>query len=96
MTAALIGQVTDAFNRHGKFTARRIVSFGDPATEVRYAETGEVAATVWAPSSTAGAPQWFWLGGQPGMGFRYLPASASIEELVRAVATHVLDETRRP
>jgi hypothetical protein len=87
----------DAFNRLGKFTARTVEN--NCAIEVRYADTGEVAATVWLPEPTSenpiGSDQWMWLGGQPGMGIRRLPKSTPLDVLIPAVATHVLDEARR-
>jgi hypothetical protein len=86
-------QVTDAFNRFGPFTARTIDSPHAPATEIRYLDTGKVAATVWPPVQVGREVKWMWLGGQPGMGTRYLPERATLDELVRAVATHVLDES---
>lgn len=87
-------QVADAFNRHGKFTARLIPdTFDAEAVEVRYVDTGDIAATVWP--AVDGRPEWRWLGGQPGMGVRRLPEATTVPELVRAVATHVLDEVKR-
>lgn len=87
-------QVTDAFNRFGPFTARTIEDNG-PAIEIRYLDSGDRAATVWPPVKVGREVKWMWLGGQPGMGIRYLRDDATIEELLRAVATHVLDEVRR-
>ena len=88
-------QAADAFNRHGKFTARTL----DPehTVEVRYADTGDIAATVWVPSGlTASATdQWMWLAGYPGGGIRYMPKETPLDVLVPAVATHVLDESKR-
>lgn len=83
----------DAFNRHGKFTARPIEQ--NLAVEVRYADTGDVAATVWLPEIPGGnnptaSDQWMWLGGQPGFGIRRLPKNTPLDVLVPAVATHVL------
>lgn len=86
----LAKQALDAFNRHGKFTARLVEHHG--AVEVRYADTGDVAATVWPPTSAAASDQWRWLAGYPGGGIRYLPKNTPLDVLVPAVATHVLDE----
>lgn len=96
MTAHTVAaQVTDAFNRSGPFTARTIEDHAGPAVEVRYIDSGDIAATVWPPVKIGREVKWMWLGGQPGMGIRYLRDDATIEELLRAVATHVLDEVRR-
>jgi hypothetical protein len=84
----------DAFNRHGAFTARVIEDiFHRDAVEVRHLDTGEIAATVWAPTPNTVFDQWRWLlgGGRPNRS-RNLPSAAGIDELVRAVATSVLDE----
>lgn len=95
MTAEQIApQLADTFNRHGQFTARRL-PFPDGSVEVRYVDSGDIAATVWPPQKIGRDVQWMWLGGQPGTGIRYLPESATVEEVVRAVATHVLDEVKR-
>lgn len=91
MTA--VAQVLDAFNRHGSFTARMIPDvFGRPAVEVRFIDTGDIAATVWGPAISDHRPSWTWLAGQPGVGLRRLPENTPVDALVRAVATHVLDE----
>lgn len=91
----LVKQVAETFNRHGSFTARQLDDRVNarPSVEVRYIDTGDIAATIWPPNPDAkGNPGWMWLGGQPGMGIRFMLPSATVEELVRAVATHVLDE----
>lgn len=88
---ALTAQVADAFNRHGSFAARIVEN--ELAVEVRYVDTGAVAATVWLPeTSSTGNDGWIWLAGWPGGGFRYLPKTTPTDVLVPAVATHVLDE----
>lgn len=90
-------QVADAFNRHGSFTARVLDdALGRPAVEVRYVDTGDIAATVWGPAVSDSRPKWHWLAGQPGGGIRRLPEDTPLDGLVRAVATHVLDEVRKP
>lgn len=92
-TLEVAKQITDAFNRHGEFTAllREHPDTG-PEIVVRHLDTGATAATVWPPFNIGRERMWMWLGGQPGMGPRFRDESATIEEVVRAVATFVLDE----
>lgn len=89
-TPSLASLTADAFNRHGKFTAR---AAGSLAVELRYIDTGDIAATVWTPENEA--DRWIWLIGRPGAGLRYMPKNTPLDVLVPAVATSVLDEVRR-
>lgn len=58
-SASTIADVVDAFNRHGKFTARAIEQ--DLAVEIRHVDTGELATTLWLPESDSFEPEWVWL-----------------------------------
>ena len=90
MTAnTLAATVTDAFNRHGKFTAREVENH--LAIEIRHADSGELATQLWIPDGFDG---WMWQpAGCVGLSTaREMPRSAVIEDLVRSVATSVLDE----
>lgn len=81
--------VADAFNQHGKFTARTVQA--NLAIEIRHVDTGAVASEVWTPDEADG--HWWWELDQ-GSVLRSLPGGTTIDELVRAVATSVLDESR--
>ena len=90
MTASILAAtVTDAFNRHGKFTAREVESH--LAIEIRHADSGELATQLWIPDGYDG---WMWQPpGRVGLStVREMPRSTVLEDLVRAVATSVLDE----
>lgn len=88
-----IAAVVDAFNRHGSFTARASEDvFHCEVVEVRHVDTGELAATVWCPVPDTIFHGWRWLIEPPNGGVRKLTGDAGIDELVRAVATSVLDE----
>jgi hypothetical protein len=94
VTAASTQQarVVAAFNRHGKFTARSSSSPDRKAAvevEVRHVDTGDLAAIVW---KNADGLLWFWIPARPGAGWRSIAGGATLDELVRAVATSVLDE----
>lgn len=87
---SLAQRVADAFNHHGKFTAG--TSEHDLAINVRHVDTGYLATTVWIPNNVSG---WLWfpihdhrVADEP----RELDRRTAIEEIVRAVATSVLDE----
>lgn len=88
MTAPTLAQrVADAFNQHGKFTAR--VAGNGSAVEVRHVDTGRLAAVVWPP--VVPEDEWGWdVAGQTTP--RSLRRTAGLEEVIRAVATSVLDE----
>ena len=83
-------QAADAFNRHGSLTARVVEN--DLAVEIRRADTGEHLTTVWAPGDGLG---WTWPLSPNSETSRSLPTATTIPELVRAVATSVLDEAKR-
>lgn len=86
MTApTLASKTADAFNRHGKFTARVIEN--DLAVELRYIDTGNIAATVWTPF--AGEP-WMWSTDRA-VRPTSRPAHLAVEEIVGIVALYVLD-----
>lgn len=90
MTANSLAQrVADAFNHHGKFTAHTVQA--NLAIEVRHVDDGSVASEVWTPDEADG--HWWWELDQ-GAVLRSLPGATTVEELVRAVATSVLDESR--
>ncbi len=85
----------EAFNRPGAFTARVIEDiFHREAVEIRHLDTGDLAATVWAPTPNTVFDQWRWLLAHGGAGprIRNLTSAAGVDELVRAVAVSVLDE----
>lgn len=83
--SALLDQVVDAFNRHGAFTAR--ATDDGLAVELRGVDQGEYLAVVWLP----GRGNWGWHR-SPLRGYRSLPGDTTLEEVVRAVATSILDE----
>lgn len=94
MTGSTLAQrVADAFNQHGKFTARAVEN--NLAVEVRHVDGGELATLLWLPDSDA---DWLWFpirGGavrEP----REMSKAAGVDEIVRAVATSLLDERRQP
>lgn len=93
MTASKLAQrVADAFNHHGKFTAR--VTENNLAVEIRHADTGVVATVLYLPDDVA---DWMWfpvIGSAVAMHAREMRGSAGVDEVVRAVATSVLDEKR--
>lgn len=89
--SALAQQATDAFNQHGKFTARLVEH--DMAVEIRYADTGEHLTTLWAPAGDH--ERWTWKLTPNGETFRDLDSGFRIEQLVRIVATSLLDESRQ-
>lgn len=82
--SALLDQVVDAFNRHGSFTAR--ATEDGLAVELRDVDQGEHLAVVWLP----GRGNWGWH--RSLRGYRSLPGDTTLEEVVRAVATSLLDE----
>lgn len=83
---SLPGTVAEGFNRHGSFTAR-VVEHG-LAVEIRIADTGDVAALLWIPDDY----DWVWTVGRDTTHPRTLPRRSGVEQVVRAVATSVLDE----
>jgi hypothetical protein len=88
--SALIVTVVDAFNRHGSFTARAVEH--SLAVELRHVDTGAYAAVVWLPAGG----EWAWHTRPTGSDtHRLLPKATTVEEVVRAVATSVLDEGPR-
>lgn len=95
MTGSTLAQrVADAFNQHGKFTARPIEN--GRAVEVRHVDTGLLGTTLWLPDDVA---EWMWFpldGMTVPTDPRELPAKAGVDEVVRAVATSLLDERRQP
>lgn len=87
--SALAQQAADAFNQHGKFTARLVEN--DMAVEIRYADSGELLTTLWAP---ADLERWTWRKTPNSEGLRTLDSGFRIEQVVRIVATSLLDERR--
>lgn len=88
MTAAILAeQATEAFNRHGAFTARPVENH--LAVELRNVDTGAHLTTVWLP---AAGDHWIWPLTPDSTSYRTVPQKATLEELVRAVAVSVLDE----
>lgn len=86
--SSLVQKACDAFNQHGKLTARLVEH--DMAIEVRLADTGELLTTVWAPADTE---RWAWHANHTGPETaRWLDSGFSVEQVVRIVATSVLDE----
>lgn len=92
--STLVERVTDAFNRHSKFTARAVDAY--LAVEIRYLDTGIIATMLWLPDGLNG---WIWrpqhelsLHVPP----RSLNGSAGVDDVLRAVATSLLDERRQP
>jgi hypothetical protein len=83
---ALIEQVVDAFNRHGSFTAR--ATDDTLAVELRAVDTGEYLGIVWMPGNRG---NWGWNRSEVKK-YRSLPRATMVEEVVRAVATSLLDE----
>jgi hypothetical protein len=84
----LIAATVDAFNRHGAFTATATRS--NLAVSVLRADDGVPLATVWVP--VVDEDEWAWEFAQRREAHRTLPKATTVEELVRAVATSVLDE----
>jgi hypothetical protein len=89
--SALAKQATDAFNQHGKFTARLVEH--EMAVEIRAVDSGELLTTLWAPADTE---YWSWRPTPNAMVLRKLDSGFRIEQVVRMVATSVLDERRKP
>lgn len=81
------GKVAEGFNRHGSFAAR-VVENG-LAVEVRHIDTGMTAALLWIPDDCS----WVWTIGRSHTP-RTLDERASIDQVVQAVATSVLDEAK--
>jgi hypothetical protein len=78
----------DAFNRHGRLTARAVEN--DLAVEIRDVDTGQRLTTVWAPTDSS--HYWFWPQA-PGSGkYEFCPSTVSTPEFVRVVAASILDE----
>lgn len=95
MTAGTLAtQVAEMFNRHGKFTARTVAPYN--AVEIRYLDTGLTATMLWLPDGLA---DWMW---RPQHEFslavppRSLNRAAGVADVVRAVATSLLDERPKP
>ncbi|MGZ0150688.1 hypothetical protein ACXJJ3_26760 [Kribbella sp. WER1] len=88
--------VVDALNRQGKFAAHL-----DPTTKggsgqivIRHVDTGNVAARLYLPAYDGDFYEWF---AAPFYTARRHPGTATLEELVRALATALLDEAvKRP
>lgn len=80
-----------AFNQHGSFTAR-VVEHG-MAIELRHVDSGEHLTTLWAPGEDG--DEWAWPLPPNGYKHRFQPRETPVDELVRAVATSVLDERRK-
>lgn len=90
--SALAKQAADAFNQHGKFTARLVEH--DQAVEIRAVDSGEILTTLWAPADDE---KWSWHARHTGAETaRTLDSGFRIEQVVRIVATSVLDERRKP
>jgi hypothetical protein len=89
--SALAKQATDAFNQHGSFTARLVEH--EMAVEIRHVDTGEHLTTLWAPSHLE---CWTWRQTPNSERVRTLDSGFRIEQVVRIVATSVLDERRKP
>lgn len=88
--SALAKQAADALNQHGKFTARLVEH--EMAVEIRYADSGELLTTLWEPGDDE---KWTWHAGHTGaFKTRTLDSGFRIEQVVRIVATSLLDERR--
>lgn len=86
--SALLDQVVDAFNRHGSFTAR--ATDDGLAVELRAVDNGEYLGIVWLPGNRG---NWGWNQSTAiSRKYRSLPRATTLEEIVRAVATSLLDE----
>lgn len=84
---SLAQQATDAFNQHGSFTARLVEN--DLAIEIRAVDGGELLTTLWQP--TADDEGWAWI--PPGSyAYRNVDSGFRVEQVVRIVATSLLDE----
>lgn len=87
MTAGtLAARVAEAFNRHGRFTALTVEN--NLAVDVRHIDTGQLATRLWLPDE---GTEWMWSPMEASVP-RELDPRAGIDEVVRAVATSVLDE----
>lgn len=85
---SLAQQATDAFNQHGSFTARLVEELG-LAIEIRLADTGVLLTTLRVPDNDY--QPWAWRP-TPAANARVLDSGFSVEQLVRIVATSILDE----
>lgn len=84
---SLARQAADAFNRHGSLTARLVEHVG--GIEIRNVDSGEYLTTLCSPA--ADNERWTWRvtpNGEP----RTLDSGFRIEQVVRVVATSLLDE----
>lgn len=86
---SLAKQAADAFNQHGKFTARLVEHVG--GIEIRNVDSGTYLTTLCSPS--AASERWTWRV-TPNAEPRSLDSGFGIEQVVRIVATSLLDERR--
>lgn len=85
---SLARKAADAFNQHGSFTARLVEHAG--GIEIRNADSGEYLTTLYVPRDNE---RWTWRvtpNGEP----RTLDSGFRVEQVVRIVATSLLDEKR--
>lgn len=86
--STLAKQACDAFNQHGSFTAR--LAENDLAVEIRAVDTGDHLTTLWAPADDN--ERWTWGLTPNNPPFRDVDSGFRIEQVVRIVATSLLDE----
>lgn len=87
---SLAQTIADAFNRHGRFTARVVEN--NLAVEIRYLDTGRYGTQLWLPDSLEG---WVWLGPhefQTNKPAQRLPSETGVDDLVAGVAASLLGE----
>lgn len=83
----------DAFNRHGRFTAR--ITEDHHEIELRHIDTGVLAAVVWVPAWDVAPlrgddPPWCWSLDGEAKGFDLRPATTAVADIVDAVAAATL------
>lgn len=74
-------RTANAFNRQGSWTARPVEH--NLAVEIRHADTGHLATTVWLPEDG----EWTWTNNTE---LHELPASVGLPDVVQAVTASLI------